>query len=150
MQIINSKGDKSTISRSGTISVKTKRNSDVKVLQFKHLDATISSEVGKNVLHKRSEEISGLSCQLLGVSRAVINLVLFCHQEEADWPLGTDTMVKERFDKIFGTDGIMKLLEKLRVIVKDRTANSKCLSKQKMLFALIVYFEYNYECVAFR
>jgi len=37
----------------------------------------------------------------LGVSDAVLDNVIFCHQEEANWPLGDDRSLKEKFDDIF-------------------------------------------------
>jgi DNA repair protein RAD50 len=37
----------------------------------------------------------------LGVSRAVLSSVIFCHQEESNWPLGESKAVKEHFDEIF-------------------------------------------------
>ncbi|KAF0424542.1 P-loop containing nucleoside triphosphate hydrolase protein [Gigaspora margarita] len=38
---------------------------------------------------------------LLGVSRAVLDNVIFCHQEESTWPLSEPTPLKKRFDEIF-------------------------------------------------
>jgi len=37
----------------------------------------------------------------LGVSKAVLDNVIFCHQEEANWPLSEGKAVKQRFDDIF-------------------------------------------------
>ncbi|CAG8451576.1 13964_t:CDS:2 [Cetraspora pellucida] len=38
---------------------------------------------------------------LLGISRAVLDNVIFCHQEESTWPLSEPTPLKKRFDEIF-------------------------------------------------
>lgn len=37
----------------------------------------------------------------LGVSKAVLDNVIFCHQEESNWPLGEGKSVKQKFDDIF-------------------------------------------------
>jgi len=37
----------------------------------------------------------------LGVSKAVLDNVIFCHQEESNWPLNEGKNVKQRFDEIF-------------------------------------------------
>lgn len=37
----------------------------------------------------------------LGVSKPVLNNVIFCHQEESNWPLSEGKALKEKFDAIF-------------------------------------------------
>jgi DNA repair protein RAD50 len=39
--------------------------------------------------------------QLLGVSKAVLANVIFCHQEDSNWPLAEGKALKQRFDEIF-------------------------------------------------
>jgi DNA repair protein RAD50 len=38
---------------------------------------------------------------LLGVSKAVLDNVIFCHQEESYWPLSEASVLKKKFDEIF-------------------------------------------------
>ena len=38
---------------------------------------------------------------LLGVSRAVLDNVIFCHQEDSYWPLSEPATLKKKFDDIF-------------------------------------------------
>lgn len=66
-------------------------------------------------------------CRALGVSKAIIDNVLFCHQEDSSWPLGTDKELKEKFDAIFGTTEYNKGVETIRkkrriyeAMVKDK------------------------------
>ena len=40
--------------------------------------------------------------RMMGVSKSVLNNVIFCHQEESLWPLAEGTKVKQKFDEIFG------------------------------------------------
>lgn len=37
----------------------------------------------------------------MGVSKPIIEHVIFCHQETSNWPLTEGTKVKARFDEIF-------------------------------------------------
>lgn len=39
--------------------------------------------------------------QLLGVSKAVLENVIFCHQEDSYWPLSEPSLLKKKFDDIF-------------------------------------------------
>lgn len=42
-----------------------------------------------------------------GVSKAVLEHVIFCHQEDSNWPLSEGKVLKTRFDEIFaGKDGV--------------------------------------------
>jgi hypothetical protein len=38
---------------------------------------------------------------LMGVSRAILESVIFCHQEESSWPLQEGAVLKKKFDDIF-------------------------------------------------
>ncbi len=38
---------------------------------------------------------------LLGVSKAILENVIFCHQEESNWPLSEPAALKKKFDDIF-------------------------------------------------
>ncbi|KAK8735805.1 hypothetical protein OTU49_005323 [Cherax quadricarinatus] len=62
----------------------------------------------------------------LGVSKSILNNVIFCHQEEANWPLDEGKKVKDRFDAIFNATKYIKCLEtirKLRLEVKAKIKN---------------------------
>jgi DNA repair protein RAD50 len=39
--------------------------------------------------------------RLLGVSKAVLENVIFCHQEDSYWPLSEASVLKKKFDDIF-------------------------------------------------
>lgn len=84
--------------------------------KFETIDNSIVLErEGKNPedLSYRGEDVNTQMCLAMGVSQAVINNVLFCHQEESSWPLDTDKKLKEKFDAIFGTTEYNKAIDKL-------------------------------------
>lgn len=86
-------------------------------------DTTISR---KNPLtgHQRnlgclqSESVEEM-CNVIGVSKAILNNVIFCHQENSDWPLGEGKKVKEMFDEIFDTTKYNKALDLIK-LQRDR------------------------------
>ena len=45
----------------------------------------------------------------LGVSKAVLSSVIFCHQEESNWPLCEGKLLKERFDAMFDAERYVKI-----------------------------------------
>jgi DNA repair protein RAD50 len=55
----------------------------------------------------------------LGVSKAVLENVIFCHQEESNWPLLEGKAVKQRFDDIFASTRYVKALENIFKIKKE-------------------------------
>ncbi|CAG7834537.1 unnamed protein product [Allacma fusca] len=61
----------------------------------------------------------------MGVSDAILEYVIFCHQEDSCWPLDEAKKVKERFDDIFNTTGYMTSLKLLNDQDKELGAKSK-------------------------
>ncbi|CAN0420285.1 unnamed protein product, partial [Laminaria digitata] len=62
----------------------------------------------------------------MGVSKAILENVVFCHQEDASWPLQEGAVVKTKFDDIFESarytkalDAIKKTKQEYAVAVKD-------------------------------
>lgn len=61
----------------------------------------------------------------LGIPPAILNYVVFCHQEESLWPLSEPSVVKKRFDEIFEATKFTKALESLKTIRKEYMSNIK-------------------------
>lgn len=88
---------------------------------FKTMETTISSmdENGtRSHVSKKCADVNQQVPLLLGASKAVLENVIFVHQDEANWPLGDPKSVKERFDSIFAATKYTKALEAIR---KQRT-----------------------------
>lgn len=82
----------------------------------KTVDSTISTEGpdGKSIQQSlRIEEMNQEMASAMGVSKAILNNVIFCHQEDSNWPLDEGKKLKEKFDAIFGTTEYNKAIEKL-------------------------------------
>ncbi|WFD00061.1 DNA repair protein rad50 [Malassezia yamatoensis] len=63
--------------------------------------------------------------QLLGASSAILESVLFCHQEESNWPLSEPAMLKKRFDEIFQVTRYTKALDNLKTLRKQRLQDAR-------------------------
>jgi len=62
---------------------------------------------------------------LLGVSKAILENVVFCHQEDASWPLQEGSVLKKKFDDIFDSTRYTKALEVFTKIKKEYTLKGK-------------------------
>ncbi len=63
--------------------------------------------------------------QLMGVSKAVLENVIFCHQEDSSWPLADSKTLKAKFDDIFAATRYTKALNVIRKLRKDKGAAIK-------------------------
>lgn len=57
--------------------------------------------------------------QLLGVSKAVLENVIFCHQEDSYWPLAEPAALKKKFDDIFEATRYITLTSRQYDFLKD-------------------------------
>ncbi|CBZ28415.1 RAD50 DNA repair-like protein [Leishmania mexicana MHOM/GT/2001/U1103] len=62
----------------------------------------------------RASDVDRVVPEMLGVSPAVLEHVIFCHQEECNWPLGPPKDVKRIFDDIFAATRYVLALDRLR------------------------------------
>ncbi|KAK9503124.1 hypothetical protein O3M35_011757 [Rhynocoris fuscipes] len=102
----------------------------IKNPKFSTLDQVISrkGEDGEwKSISGRCADISDEMCYSMGVSKAVLSNVLLCHQEDSNWPLDTDGVVKEKFDAIFGAVKFNKCLEQIKKVSKTINDDLKLL-----------------------
>lgn len=52
-------------------------------------------------LSSKCSELDREMISALGVSKPVLNHVIFCHQEDSNWPLSEGKALKDKFDSIF-------------------------------------------------
>lgn len=73
----------------------------------------------------------------LGVSKAILENVVFCHQEDSSWPLQEGAVVKKKFDDIFESARYTKALDTIKKTKQEYAATVKVgvrdLSKHKRL-----------------
>lgn len=97
-------------------------------VQFKALDGVIRAvnELGEKVsMSQKCGELDRHIPDMLGVSKAILESVIFCHQEESNWPLQEGAVLKKRFDDIFESARYTKALEAIRKLRKARFTDTK-------------------------
>ncbi|KFO70026.1 DNA repair protein RAD50 [Cuculus canorus] len=111
-----------------------------KKTEFKTLEGVITRmKHGEKVsLSSKCAEIDREMISALGVSKSVINNVIFCHQEESNWPLSEGKALKQKFDEIFSATRYIKALETIRQVrlkqslkVKEYQTELKYLKQNK-------------------
>ena len=95
---------------------------------FKQMDGVIrandASGERTSYTHKCGE-LDKTVPMLIGVSKAVLESVIFCHQEESSWPLQEGAVLKKKFDDIFESARYSKALDELRKRRLEKNAQVK-------------------------
>lgn len=97
-------------------------------LEFKKMDQQLKTKNkdGKEItVSHSSNEIDRQVPELLGVSKAVLENVIFCHQEDSLWPFRDNATLKEIFDELFETTKFTKLYETLQKLLRDNKKKMK-------------------------
>ncbi len=76
-------------------------------------------------ISQRCAEMEKLVPQLMGVSKSVLENVIFVHQEDANWPLGDAKSLKTKFDEIFNATRYTKALEAIAKLKKEKNSEIK-------------------------
>jgi len=95
---------------------------------FKALESvlrTTAEDGSKASLSHRCADMDNQVPDLMGVSRAVLESVIFCHQEDSSWPLQDAASVKKRFDDIFGATRYTQALKNIKDVQKDWTKTTR-------------------------
>ncbi|XP_072002092.1 DNA repair protein RAD50 [Engystomops pustulosus] len=107
-----------------------------KKTEFKTLEGVITRmKHGEKVsLSTKCAEMDKEMISALGVSTAVLNNVIFCHQEDSNWPLSEGRQLKIKFDEIFSATRYIKALETLRQVrLKQAQRVKECQAELKYL-----------------
>ncbi|CAI7636799.1 unnamed protein product [Penicillium pancosmium] len=69
-------------------------------------------------ISSRVAELDQIMPQYLGVSKAVLDSVIFCHQDESLWPMSEPSVLKKRFDEIFEAMKYTKAIDNIKALRK--------------------------------
>jgi len=56
---------------------------------------------------------------MLGISKAILDNIVFCHQDESLWPFSDNNTLKGIFDELFDTKRFTKAVENMKEAIKD-------------------------------
>ncbi|XP_012889232.1 PREDICTED: DNA repair protein RAD50-like [Dipodomys ordii] len=130
LQFRDVNGELVAVQRSMLCSQKSKKT------EFKTLEGIITrTKHGEKVsLSSKCAEIDREMISSLGVSKSVLNNVIFCHQEDSNWPLSEGKMLKQKFDEIFSATRYIKALDTLRQVRQTQGQKVKeCQTELKYL-----------------
>jgi DNA repair protein RAD50 len=97
-------------------------------MQFQKVDQSlqmVDAAGKKQVVTYKCADIDATVPMLLGVSQAVLENVIFVHQEDSNWPLGESKTVKARFEAIFESAKYVKAMETIRKLKNEKNAAVK-------------------------
>ncbi len=103
-----------------TRSLQVTQKKGAKTLTMKTLDGSLAvkSDGERHVLSTRVAELGDVVPQKLGVSKAILENVIFCHQDESLWPLSEPAALKKKFDEIFEALRYTKAIDNLKTVRK--------------------------------
>ena len=78
----------------------------------------------------RVAELDQLMPQYLGVSKAILDSVIFCHQDESLWPMSEPSALKKKFDEIFEAMKYTKAIDNIKALRKKQNEE---LAKYKIM-----------------
>lgn len=98
---------------------------------FKTLEGQLAviSHGRKNSISTKNAELDVRVPQYLGASRAILDYVIFCHQDDSLWPLSEAGVLKKRFDEIFEALKFTKVLDNLKTIKKEMATDIKLIEQ---------------------
>ncbi|GBG25414.1 DNA repair protein RAD50 [Hondaea fermentalgiana] len=111
-------------------------------LEFKQLEGLLKM---KDRRTGQEETMSGKCSDLdrmvplfMGVSSAILQSVIFCHQEDSSWPLQESSVLKKKFDDIFDStryskalDEVKKQKKRLNDVFRDAKERKSVLESQR-------------------
>lgn len=100
--------------------------------EFKNLESILRSVNDENQQVSISHRCADMEKQvpmLMGVSKAVLENVIFCHQEDATWPLSEPKVLKQKFDDIFSATRFTKALDVIAKLRRTQAEAIKLMAK---------------------
>ncbi|KAK3382487.1 hypothetical protein B0T24DRAFT_16125 [Lasiosphaeria ovina] len=100
---------------------------------FKSLEGSLllRNNGERHVISTKVGELDKLVPEKLGVSTAVLDAVIFCHQDESLWPMSDPTTLKKRFDEIFEALKYTKVIDNLKLLRKKKGEDLRELKLQE-------------------
>lgn len=125
LSFIGTSGAKLVVTRSLQLTVK-KTTRQQKTLEGQLL---MIKDGERTTISSRVAELDQIMPQYLGVSEAILDSVIFCHQDESLWPMSEPSVLKKKFDEIFEALKYTKAIDNIKVLRKNHTQE---LAKQKI------------------
>jgi len=110
-------------------SYEASRKGSVTQPSLKTLDSTLTfndPETGEvQALSFRIKDIDLILAEKMGVNKAILENVVFVHQEDSTWPLSDPATIKKKFDDIFSATKYTKVLETMKKLRNEKVVDVK-------------------------
>ena len=103
-----------------------------KNITIKTLDSYISKQGPDGSIAALDSKCVNINEQMFmsfGVSKPILNYVIFCHQEDSNWPLEEGSKVKDKFDEIFASKEYNTLLKHIKDTRSKKQEEHKLIRK---------------------
>ncbi|XP_076238617.1 DNA repair protein rad50 [Calliopsis andreniformis] len=104
-------------------------------MRFKTLDSALSRiQKGTKEVISITNRCTNVNSELtlaMGISKPILEYVIFCHQEDLSWPFEDGKKLKEKFDEIFDSAKFNKALESIMKYIKEMKQKTLILKEQK-------------------
>ena len=114
MSFNSTTGAKMVINRHLQLTVK-KNTRQQKTLEC---NLVVNKNGERSALSSRVAELDQIMPQNLGVSKAILDSVIFCHQDESLWPMSEPSALKKKFDEIFEALKYTKAIDNIKSLRK--------------------------------
>ena len=97
--------------------------------QMKSLEANLVLYANgeRTAISSRVAELDQMLPMYLGVSKSILDNVIFCHQDESLWPMSEPSVLKKKFDEIFEAMKYTKAIDNIKVLRKKYNEDLKTL-----------------------
>lgn len=102
-------------------------------MEFKALEGvlrTTNANGEKVSISLKCSDMDRVFPENLGVSPAILENVIFCHQEESNWPMQEGIVLKKKFDDVFESTRYTKALEAYSKAKKEFQGKAKDLKAE--------------------
>ncbi|KAF3932777.1 hypothetical protein ABW19_dt0207092 [Dactylella cylindrospora] len=121
LSFVNTNGARMVCTRSLQLTVKkttrTQKTLDGQLLIYK--------DNQRSTVSTKCVELDTMLPNFLGVSRSILDNVIFCHQEESMWPLSEASVLKKKFDEIFEAQKYTKAIDNIKALRKKQVEEIK-------------------------
>ena len=101
--------------------------------EYKAFEAALRTVGPDNVqscLSYKCADLNKLVPEMMGVSTAVLESVVFVHQEDSCWPLAEDKVLKQKFDDIFAATEYTKALDAIKNYKNEKSKEIRALAAE--------------------
>ncbi|KAK7718364.1 DNA repair protein rad50 [Diaporthe eres] len=103
--------------------------------KFQTLETTVREQASngeKSTSSSRVGDVDSMVPTYLGVAPAILESVIFCHQDDSLWPMSEPSALKKKFDEIFDAQKYTKAIDQLKVVRKKQAEKLRNLQVHHM------------------